>query len=190
MAGPDELVRLSARLSRDLTERRIRHAVSGGAAMAAHGLVGASDRIEIRVVVSALRLPETFDLVRAHGFAGDDRELIDAIRDRAVATLRGAPYELELRLPVLPYDRTVVDRAQTIELNGVGVPIVALEDLIVIEALWGRDAVAGARDLVEAGGPRLDRAYVTATLASILPEDDARHAELRDLFARFGDGRS
>lgn len=138
MADLGDLPRLAARLSRDLSARRIAHVVSGAAAMAAHGFVRATKYIDILVVVPSLRLPEVFDVVRSHGFEGDDRELIASLRNRYVAELRSGRMSVEILIPVLPYHATLVERATQLEVGGVVVPFVSREDLVVLKMLWHR----------------------------------------------------
>jgi hypothetical protein len=186
LAALGDLPRLAARLSRDFTERAISHAVSGAAAMAVHGYVRATVDLDVHVVVPAIRFPEVFAIVRSLGFAGEDRELIAGLRDRYVAELRSGAASVEIRIPVLPYHRTLVDRAVRVDVDGVAVPFVSLEDLVVLKMLWHRAKdVPDVHALLTAGGARIDREYVASTLDSILPADDPRHAEMRDLFARF-----
>ncbi len=187
MAGPPELRSRTARISADLARARIRHAISGAVAMTAHGVGRSTFDIDILVVAPSVRLPEVFALVRRHGFAGDDRELIESLRDRYVAVLEGGPIKVEVLVPVLPYHGTLVDRAVVHDVEGVKVPFVSLEDLIVLKMLWRRPKdIADIHALIAAGGADLDADYVRSTLASILPADDPRHAELAGWILKFG----
>ncbi|MFI5401508.1 MAG: nucleotidyltransferase [Planctomycetota bacterium] len=187
MAGPPELRSRTARISADLARAGIRHAVSGAVAMTAHGVGRSTFDIDILVIAPSIRLPEVFGLIRRHGFAGDDRELLESLRDRYVAALEGGPIKVEVLVPVLPYHGTLVDRAVVREVEGVRVPFVSLEDLIVLKMLWRRPKdVADVHGLIAAAGAHLDAAYVRSTLASILPAEDPRHAEIADWILKFG----
>ncbi len=187
MGGLADVASLTARLSRSLADRDVRHAISGDPAMAAHGLVRTTTSVEILVVAPSLQWARAFEAVREHGFSGGDRELIASLRDRYAAEMRSGPWAVEIFVPVLPYHGTLVDRAVRIDVNGVDVPFVSLEDLIVLKFLWHRTKdVADAHALIAGGGLRIDAEYVRVTLGSILPADDARHEELRGLLERFG----
>jgi predicted nucleotidyltransferase len=187
LAGPPELRSRTARISADLARAGIRHAISGAVAMTAHGVGRSTFDIDILVVAPSVRLPEVFGLIRRHGFAGEDRELLASLRDRYVAALGGGPIKVEILVPVLPYHRTLVDRAVVREVEGVKVPFVSLEDLIVLKMLWLRPKdIADIHGLIAAAGAALDAEYVRATLAAILPSDDPRHAELSAWIRKFG----
>jgi hypothetical protein len=187
LAGPPELRSRTARISADLAREGIRHAVSGAVAMTAHGVGRSTFDIDILVVVPSVRLPHVFALIRRQGFAGDDRELLASLRDRYVAALSDGPIKVELLVPVLPYHHTLVDRAVVRDVEGVKVPFVSIEDLIVLKMLWRRSKdVADVHGLIAAAGGSLDADYVQSTLATILPPEDPRHAELAGWLLKFG----
>lgn len=178
MADLADLPLVAAGISRDLAAEGIQHAVSGAIAMAAHGFVRATRDIDILVVVPALRLPAALEVVRRHGFAGEDRALLESLRTRFVAEMRAGPATVEILVPVLPYHHEVFRRAVRIETGGVAVPFVTPEDLVVLKMLWLRDKDrADVRALLAARKGSLDAAYVRRTLDSLLPPGDGRVAE-------------
>jgi len=185
VAALADLSQAAAALSRALTVAGIRHAVSGAVAMAAHGHVRATQDLDVLVVADAVRLPQVFEIVRGLGFIGDDRALLEAIRDRYVAALCRGPLAIEILVPVLPYHRTVCDRAVRRSLLGEDVPFVTPEDLIVLKMLWRRAKDVADIHALIATAPSLDAEYVRRTLADILPAEDSRHAELADWLTRF-----
>lgn len=170
---------LAASVSAALTDAGIEHVVSGAVAMAAHGYVRATADLDLLVVAPSVRLPEIFAIGRSHGFAGEDRDLIASIRDRSVATLKSGAVRLEFLVPVLPYHHTLVSRAVPVEMAATTVPVVSLPDLVLLKLLWRRPKdVPDIHALLRLAGPSFDSAYAQDTLASILPDDDPRHAEL------------
>lgn len=171
--------------SSDLTRAGIRHAISGALAMAAHGYVRATLDIDLLVVTPALRLPEVFAIARRHGFDGDDRALIQEIRERYATAMRSDRARVEFFVPVLPYHATLVDRANLVEIQGVTVPVVSREDLIVLKLLGFRSKdVPDIERLIVSARGRVDIDYVRRTLASILPADHPRHAALNEILGR------
>lgn len=154
--------------------------------MAAHGYVRATQDLDVLVAASSMQLPRVFEIVRAEGFEGEDRELIEAIRERYVAALYSGPVTVEVLVPVLPYHRTLVERALRLDLPDGSVPFVTVEDLIVLKMLWHRAKDVPDIHALIATTESLDRRYVQETLGSILPEGDPRHAEIADLLERFG----
>lgn len=102
MAALVELPGLALRISSALKEEGIPHAVSGAVAMAAHGYVRATQDLDILVIASAVKLPRVFEIVRAQGFEGEDRDLITAIRERFVAALQSGPLTVEILVPLRP----------------------------------------------------------------------------------------
>lgn len=182
---PTDLQGLAARLSSDLGVAGIAHAISGSIAMAAHGYVRGTLDIDVLVVTPAITFPKTFEVLRRHGFAGEDRGLIDSIRERSVATLRRGPLAVVILVPVLPYHRTLIDRAVRFDVHGVSVPFLSLDDLIVLKMLWRRAKdIADVHALVALARGRADVAYVERTLRSILPDGDPRIAEVLGILRR------
>lgn len=186
MGGLTDLPFLTASISGDLDKAGIRHAISGAAAMAAHGYVRATQDLDVLVVTTATRLPTVFALIRDQGFSGEDKELLESLRDRYVAALTRGPVRVEVLVPVLPYHHTLVDRAIRIEVGGRDVPFVSIEDLVVLKLLWHRAKdVPDIQALLSLAGGNFDADYARATLGAILPEADPRHAELQRLVRRF-----
>ncbi|MEW6742869.1 MAG: nucleotidyltransferase [Planctomycetota bacterium] len=189
MASPDDISSLIVSISSDLTRRTIRHAVSGAAAMAAHGYVRATRDIDILVVAPSTRWPEIFETIRRHGFQGEDLTLIRALRERYVASLTSDWLSVEVLIPVLPYHHDILQRAVIKPVSGTPVPFVALEDLIVLKLLWGRTKdIADVEALLALSGQGLDLTTIRSTLRAILPDDDERHSRLERLVARFHQG--
>lgn len=135
MAGVAEIPSLVAAISADLTRAGIDHAISGAAAMAVYGYVRATKDLDVLVVTPSARLPEVLEIVRRHGFTGDDCELIESLRDRYVAELRSGPTSVEILVPAIPYHETLIGRSVTRAVAGERVPFVSLEDLIVLKSL-------------------------------------------------------
>jgi hypothetical protein len=190
LAALSELPGLTAAISGDLRAAGIAHAVSGAAALAAYGVVRATRDLDVLVSVPAIRLPHVFVLLRHRGFAGEDADLLAALRDRSVAEMTSAgPLSVELLVPALPYHHDLLRRAVDIEVQGVPVPFVSREDLVVLKLLWRRTKdVADVEALLAASDSSLNVAYVRRTLASLLPNGDPRLIELEALLRRFWRG--
>ncbi len=154
--------------------------------MASHGYVRATQDLDILVMAAAVQLPRVFEIVRDQGFEGDDRQLIEAIRDRYVAALHAGPVTVEILVPVLPYHRTIVNRAVWVDVAESSVPFVSVEDLIVLKMLWRRAKDVPDVHALIATTADLDSRYIAETLKGILPAGDPRHAEIQDLLRRFG----
>ena len=169
MASLADLPDLAAHLSAELSAASIPHAVSGALAMAAYGYVRATRDIDILVAAPSARLPAVFEIIRAHGFQGDDRELIQALRQRYVAEMRSGPVSVEILIPVLPYHSTLIDRSVFLPVAGTEVPFISSEDLIILKTLWHRTKdIADIKVLLAALDATLDRAYVVRTIEGIL----------------------
>ena len=179
MADPGDLARIASAISADLAAAGIVHALSGSISMAAYARPRATLDADFLVVAPAIRWPEVFAIARRHGFEGDDRDCILSIRERGHATLTSGPVALDILIPQIPYHHDVARRAIRIPLEGHDVPFVTAEDLFVLKALWWRPKDRLDLDvLAEGTRGTLDADYVRRTLASLLPETDARHAEV------------
>ena len=180
MASLADLPDLAARLSAELSAASIPHAVSGALAMAAYGYVRATRDIDILVAVPSVRLPAVFEIVRAHGFEGEDRELIQALRQRYVAEMKSGPVSVEILIPVLPYHNTLIDRSVLLPVAGIEVPFISSEDLVILKILWHRTKdLADVKVLLAALDATLDRDYVVRTIEGILGDRARDMPEIR-----------
>ena len=186
LAALADLPGLAARISSALTRENIPHAITGAVAMASHGYVRATQDLDILVVATAIQLPRVFEIVREQGLEGDDRQLIQAIRERYVAALHAGPVTVEILVPVLPYHGTIIERAVWVDLPEGSIPFVSVEDLVILKMLWHRAKDVPDVHALIAMKSDLDRRYIAETLATILPSEDPRHAEIADLLHRFG----
>jgi predicted nucleotidyltransferase len=175
VAGLADLPSVAVAVSQRLTAAGIRHAISGSMAAMVHGYVRGTLDVDLLVVAPRIRLPEVFEAVRAQGFSGDDRTMLDELARRYCAAFSRGNLRFEIFVPVFPWHATLVDRAVWRDIDGVRVPVVSAEDLIVLKMLWYRDKDAvDVPRLLEANRGALDLAYIRTTLASLLPADDAR----------------
>ncbi|MFY9344527.1 MAG: hypothetical protein WAT39_18690 [Planctomycetota bacterium] len=187
MADLADLPELTAAISTDLAGAAIPHAISGAIAMAAHGYIRSTADLDILVVVPSLRLPQVFELVRRHGFEGEDRALIASLREQTVARLVRGPTFVEILVPVLPYHHGILARAVVRPLRGRQVPFVSIADLIVLKMLWHRvKDVADIHGLLAQPGATSDGDFIRRTLRSLIPASDPRHAEIESLLRTFG----
>jgi hypothetical protein len=185
MAGQSEPRSLVAALSADFSAARVRHLVTGAVALAVHGFVRATRDLDVVVQVPAIRLPEVFGIVRRHGFSGDDAELIRALRERFVAVLSNPTATVELIVPAIPWHATLFDRAVHRTIDGQSVPVISAEDLMLQKLLWSRPKdLVDLRALPGVLSSPLDATYMRETLRSLLPDGDARLAELEDVLRR------
>ena len=179
MAEAPDLYALAGVISRELDAAGIRHAVSGSIAMAAYGYLRGTTDLDFLVITPALKIPRTFEVIRSHGFVGDDADLIRELRERGVATLRQGIWSIEVIAPVIPYHHTLIDRAHRLDIGGHSVPHVTVEDLLVLKLLWHRPKdVADLAPLVATRWPRLELAYVCRTVESIEPDPAPKVAEI------------
>jgi hypothetical protein len=182
MAPPGDLAELAGKVSADLTAAGIVHALSGALSMAAYSRPRTTMDADFLVVAPAVRWPEIFAIARKHGFAGDDRACITAIRERGHAMLRSGPVSLDIIVPQIPYHHEVARRAVRRVLEGNEVPFVTAEDLFVLKALWMRPKDALDLELIaEATRGTLDVGYVRRTIASLLPPEHPCHAAVKRL---------
>jgi len=143
----------------------------------------------VLVVVPSVRYPDVFEIARGLGFEVEDRALLDALRDRSLTELVRGTVRLAIFAPALPYHHTLIGRAAEFEVDGVVVPVISIEDLVVLKMLWRRAKdVPDIHALLVLAGDDFDTTSATETLASILPDDDPRHAELADWIDRFAGG--
>ena len=136
--------------------------------------------VDLLVAAPAVRLPEVFAVVRDQGLQGEDHDVIRSLRENYVAEFRSGPVRVEILVPAIPYHHEVLRRAVLLEVAGQQIPIVTVEDLILLKLLWNRTKDrADVQALLSVS--QVDETYLRSTLAELLPEDDPRHGELSAL---------
>lgn len=187
MAALGDLPSLAAEISGDLTAAGIPHAISGAVAMAMHGFVRATVDLDLLVVAPKVRLPEVLDIVRRRGFAGEDAELLRSLATRYFAALHSGPATVDIFVPAFPFHGRLMDRVVTMDVDGTPVPVVSVEDLIILKTLWYRAKdVADVKSLLAAAAGRVDATYLRSTLEGLLPAGDGRARWVDGLLAGGG----
>lgn len=182
MAALGDLPSLAASISADLTAAGIPHAVSGAVGMALHGFVRATLDLDLLVVTPRIRLPEVLEIVRRRGFSGEDGDLLRDLATKYFASLHSGPASVEIFVPAIPYHTRLMARIVPMPVQGIALPVVSVEDLVILKTLWRRAKdVADVKALVASASGRLDSAYLRSTLRDLLPAGDARIAWIEEL---------
>lgn len=89
-----------------------------------------------------------------------------------------------VRVPAIPYHHEVLCRAVPTEVAGQMVPVVTVEDLVILKLLWNRTKDrADVQALLAAVA--VDEDYLRTTLLGMLPDDDPRQEQMDALLRRF-----
>ena len=151
-----------AEVVRLLESRGVRHALIGAAAMAGLGVVRASDDVDLLVVEAAVLDEGFWSPLSGRGAAVDLRRGDDADPLAGVVRLsRPGGTPIDVVVGKRPWQRDAIERARTIRLGTVELPLIGGADLVLLK--------------LYAGGPQ-DAADVGLILAS--PDGEAIRAEV------------
>ena len=176
---PEKVLRVHAALD----ERQIPHAFGGAIAVNYHReprstldidiniWLGPEDRADVLATLDDLfeGLPDKEDVVRR------------IARDGQVRTKWGSTH-VDLFFANTAFHNSMAERAERQEFEGVPIPVLSIEDLLICKVLFDRpkDWVDVAA-VVRARGNELDAGYMQSWLSRFLPSDDERIRHLRGL---------
>jgi len=131
--------------TRNLEERKIPHALIGAGAMAAHGVVRATDDLDLLVVDRSTLDPASWEPMRSQGVDIDVRrgDYSDPLAGVVRLTAPGAE-SVDVVVGRSPWMAPLLERATKKDVAGVAIRIATVPDLILLKLYAG-----AARDLYD-----------------------------------------
>jgi predicted nucleotidyltransferase len=165
-------------LASALAELGAPHMIIGGIAVILRGAVRQTNDIDATVWAEGVDLDALLSGLGRHGIAGRIDDAAQFARDHQVFLLRHVPTgtPMELSLAWLPFEATALQRAESLDVEGLRVPVALAEDLVVYKAVAWRDRDrADIERLLILHGDEIDLAYVrrmVAEFAALLGEPE------------------
>jgi predicted nucleotidyltransferase len=178
MKREDALLAALTDLRAALEEIGASYMLIGGLAVIARGVARLTRDVDATVWAEGLNIPAILSTLARHGIVARVADADRFARTRQVLLLRHGQSEtpLDISLGWLPFERAALNRADTLDLAGIRVPVARAEDLIVYKAVAWR---ARDRDDIErllvVHGDRLDLGNIrrlVAEFASALDEPE------------------
>ena len=140
-ANPERaLFRALAALAAGLSELSRPFMVIGGIAVIARGVPRQTIDIDATVAGDGLDMARLIDTLKQHGIAARIPNAAEFARQRQVLLMRHLPTgtPLDLSLAWLPFEAEALGRATAVDFGGVQIPVVSVDDLIVLKAVAWR----------------------------------------------------
>lgn len=160
MAIADDLKTLLKKVCVELTNRRLKFCLAGGWAVSIIGTARTTVDIDLLIVLDenikqqvVTILENSFNLIQSHD---KEMEFKTISIWRNILTLKGKkePYMLDLLRADSNYLKSVIDRSIEIDYEGVVIPIIAIEDLIVVKsASFRKQDQVDIENLIQSGTP-------------------------------------
>lgn len=152
-----------ARLSQELRAREVGFMLIGGQAVLLHGRPRLTEDIDVTLAVGPEALPTLLEACAGLGLDVLPEDVEGFVNDTFV--LPAMEPESRIRLDFIfsttPYERQAVERAVTVEIEGVEVPFATAEDLIIHKLFAGRPGdLADTEAVVRRKGEELDWSYL------------------------------
>lgn len=175
---------LAVEISRLLTDAGVRHAVGGALALGFHANPRGTSDVDVNVFVAADRPGAALDVLAGGGVELDREGAARAIASRGDLFLKHRGCRLDLFFNSIPLHASASQRTRDVDLLGTQVPILSVEDLIVLKLLFNRHKdIVDIEAMVETSGDKLDVGYVRHWLVECVGEDDARIQTWKALLA-------
>lgn len=136
-AAPAELFAAFGRL---MNERRWRWYVFGAQAVIAYGRPRLTADVDVTVEPTGVAPAELITALASHGFDLRIPLSVEHVRDARLLPMVHAPTAMPLDLVIAApgLDEEFLERACLLDLGGVEVPVVSVEDLVAMKVLAGR----------------------------------------------------
>jgi len=170
-----------------LERHRISYALTGGLALAQHGVVHATQDVDLLLSIPQLKLPRVLDDLRAAGFAFDPMHTIREWTQHHMTQLAWRGVRVDWLAPVLPAFQDVLKGATVRDLGGIKVRVVSAEGLILLKLIAFREQdKMDVQGVLTAHAGKLKMGFVMSRLRRIFEPDDPRFAWLEDAMQKFG----
>ncbi|MBC8443123.1 hypothetical protein H8D79_00200 [PVC group bacterium] len=175
-AKPSGPLEKSLRAAVEVFERRgVSYALMGGLALAQHGVVRATQDVDLLLTVSQIQLGTVLDDLRSAGFVFDLRETIREWQQDHMTQLEYRGIRVDWLAPVLPAFQHVLMTAVRCQMAGTTVRVASADGLVLLKLIAFREQdKVDAKGLLGANAGRLDLDTVREKLRDLFEEDDPR----------------
>ena len=145
--------------------------IIGGLAAVARGIPRFTRDIDATIAGEGFDVDRALALLRHHGFEPRIEHAAEFARQRLVLLLRHRPsvVDLDLGLAWLPFEHEALSRATSVDFGGVSLPVVAVDDLIVLKAVaWRLGDRSDIERLLIRHGRTIDLVRVRQALEQLL----------------------
>ena len=145
--------------------------IIGGLAAVARGIPRFTRDIDATIAGEGFDVDRALVLLRHHGFEPRIEHAAEFARQRLVLLLRHRPsaVDLDLGLAWLPFEHEALSRATSVDFGGVSLPVVAVDDLIVLKAVaWRLGDRSDIERLLIRHGRTIDLVRVRQALEQLL----------------------
>ena len=145
--------------------------IIGGLAAVARGIPRFTRDIDATIAGEGFDVDRALVLLRHHGFEPRIEHAAEFARQRLVLLLRHRPsaVDLDLGLAWLPFEHEALSRATSVDFGGVSLPVVAVDDLIVLKAVaWRLGDRSDIERLLIKHGRTIDLVRIRQALEQLL----------------------
>jgi len=145
--------------------------IIGGLAAVARGIPRFTRDIDATIEAEGLDVDHALALLQQHGFEPRIEHAAEFARQRLVLLLRhrSSAVDLDLSLAWLPFEREALSRATSVDFEGVRLPVVAVDDLIVLKAVaWRLGDRSDIERLLIRYGRKIDLVRIRQALEQLL----------------------
>lgn len=178
-----------------LESMSVPYALGGAIAMSYHRYVRATRDIDFLILLPAVRFQAFADALNAAGFRmHDDKDqpvavevvpMVQSARDIGLFRVWWKHVRVELFVPRVPLQDSVLKRRFRVEDGDAGVWVTTVEDLILLKMVFHRDKdLVDVRRLIAANRGSIDRTYLESWIPKTLTGTAGR--ELQDMLQAAG----
>jgi hypothetical protein len=176
--GRDPIEEALLAVTGELEAAGVHYALIGGLAAAEHGVIRATQDVDLLLTVPAVSLPGLLEALQEAGCRVDtDRVIREWTRDHLTRIYFGS-VPIDWLAPVIPLFQVVLDRAAVRRMLGRPVRVADAEGTVLMKLVAFRPEDRHDVEAIAAASPGLDWAFVRRELEQVFESDDERMAWL------------
>lgn len=167
-----------------LREQDINYAMIGAIASGIYGLPRTTYDIDILLYIEKMKIPTFLKGLKDKGFSFDEKHIALELKEGYLSEVHYKNVRIDILLPILPYFKRVIERANTFCLFGNEIRFATCEDLIILKLLSNRER--DREDVKEIGALQLELniSYIRDSLKSLVGEGHLSFITFQQIFEK------
>ena len=169
-----------------LEGKGLSYAVIGGLAAAVHGFVRPTVDVDLVLLVPKVGMPGLFEAFASSGFEVDLPKATRELSQDGFTSIACGRVDVDLIVPILPFYKEVLDRAQGKEVAGKRIRFTDPEGLLLMKMIAFRDEdLKDVKAVLAAQSGKVDLGWVRSRLEPLCHPQDGKMAFWEESVARY-----
>ena len=151
-----------------LNSMKIEYALIGGVAVARYGIIRPTRDIDVLLYIEKIRIPDFLKKLKNEGYTFDEKTVLKELSDDYFSSVEYKKISIDILLPSIPFFRKILKGSKKVEMFGKVVPVIDVNDLIILKSIAFREQdKVDIKGIVAAGSERIDISYIHSQIKTL-----------------------